>query len=255
MELEEGRDGRAPEGAFRHADPHARGAGPGVVPEPLAQLPAGGSSRRQGRGTALRHLRALPHGGQDLLVPDDARPLGEAPRLPPRARADGHPADARDALDRRGRRGARVPRDRNCLTARHGRRRPQSSTAPGPCSVTSPAAARTGARSRITDAGNAEYKLDRQPHLRRRHLRDLRRRGHALRRLRAAHADEEQRLRRQRRLSSFPATRFAASGTSRPRTFAPPARNGCAAAAAPGWRASFRRSSSRERRPRSPSRG
>ena len=149
---------------------------------------------------ALRHLRALPHGGQDPLVPDDARGLGEAARLPPlHRRRRSSSRCARCAGFPRPTRCSRTSRS-GCPTARRGRRPRRSSTAPGACSATSPAAARTAARSRIADAGNAEYKLTGSLAYADGTVRDLRRRGHALRRLRAAHADEEQRLRRQRRL-------------------------------------------------------
>ena len=250
---QEGRDGRAPEGADRHPDPHAGRAGQGVVPEPVAQLPAGGSSRRQGRGTALRHLRALPHGGQDLLVPDDPRPLDEAARLPPRRRADGHPADARDALDCRSRRGARVPRAEAALRQGLVGARGEARRCLG--------RVRSRARQRRVPGRGPDHRrrqrrvqADRQPHLHRRH----RPKPSPA----TARSTAVTRCARGRRTTaspstapiSFPATRFAASRTSRPRTSARPARNGCAAAAAPRSRASCRRSCSRARRPRSPSR-
>jgi hypothetical protein len=107
-DTQEGGDGRTPEGACRHAAPHARGTGEGVVPEPVAQLAADGTARRQGRGKALRHVRSLPHGRQDLLLPDDAGRLGEPARFPPLHRADGRLPDARDALGDGSRRDARV---------------------------------------------------------------------------------------------------------------------------------------------------
>ena len=194
-----GRDGRAAEGVDRHADPHPRRTGSRVVPQPVAQLPAGGGSRRQGGGTALHHLRALPHGGQDLLVPDDPRPVDEGARLPPRGGADGDPADARDALDRRSRRGARVPRTDAALRQSMGGARGETRRSVG--------RVRSRARQRRVPGRGPDHRrrqrriqADGQPHLRRRHLGDLRGRGHALRRLRAAHAHEEQRLRRERRV-------------------------------------------------------
>lgn len=78
----EGRHGHPAEGTLRHPDPHAEKVGTRVLPEPLAQLPANGSSCRQRRGTAVRDLRAVPHRGQDLFVPDDRRELGEAQGFP-----------------------------------------------------------------------------------------------------------------------------------------------------------------------------
>ena len=169
--------------------------------QPLAQLPAGGGARRQGRGTALRDLRALPHGGQDLLVPDDARSLGEA-----------HATST-----------SRSPRRSSCRCARcTGSPRPTRCSAylaqklPYGKAWSAPAARLDGALGRVRPRARPRrlpgrgpdhrrrqrrIQAHRQPRLRRRHLRDLRRRGHAVRRLRAAHADEEQRLRRQRRVS------------------------------------------------------
>ncbi len=131
----------------RHADPRARGAAQGGVPQPLAQRADRRAARQQGRRALLHDLRALSHRRQDLLVPDDRRRTGRScatsictsfptRRLP----------DARDALDRR----KPTPCSRislgRCRTAARGRRRPRSSTVRGPCSATSRDAARIAAK-------------------------------------------------------------------------------------------------------------